>query len=211
MERPPDDREDTRALAEAAAAGDASAVEALLERYLPRLRAFVRLRTGPLLRARESSSDIVQSVCREVLENIGRFQHPSDNAFRQWLFKTALRKIGHRRDFYLAEKRDVLREVPITGSGEREEAGVAESQLFDVYRSFSSPSHHALVRDEIARIESVFDQLGDAEREVITLAHVVGLSRAEIAQEMGKSPGAVRVLLHRALAKVVDLLADPTD
>ncbi len=44
---------------------------------------------------------------------------------------------------------------------------------------------------------------------MITLAHIVGLSRAEIAQQMGKSEGNVRVLLHRALAKVSSLLADP--
>lgn len=40
------------------------------------------------------------------------------------------------------------------------------------------------------------------------LAHVVGLSRAEIAERLGKSEGAVRVLLHRALARLADVLAD---
>ena len=79
-----------------------------------------RLRAGEFVRARESSSDLVQSVCREVLANIGRFQHPSESAFKQWLFREALRKIVDRRDYWLAEKREVLREVPVTdGSGTR--------------------------------------------------------------------------------------------
>ena len=46
-------------------------------------------------------------------------------------------------------------------------------------------------------------------REVITLAHLVGLSRAEIALQMGKSEGAVRVLLHRALARMSAILSGP--
>jgi len=44
---------------------------------------------------------------------------------------------------------------------------------------------------------------------VITLAHLVGLARAEIAQQMGKSEGAVRVLLHRALARMAAILSGP--
>ena len=40
-----DERETSR-LAEAAARGEAGAVEALLDRHLPELRAFVRLRAG---------------------------------------------------------------------------------------------------------------------------------------------------------------------
>jgi DNA-directed RNA polymerase specialized sigma24 family protein len=39
---------------------------------------------------------------------------------------------------------------------------------------------------------------------------VLGLSRAEIGERMNKSEGAVRVLLHRALARVSELLAEPT-
>lgn len=203
-----EDERDTRELAEALARGDGEALEALLHRHLPELRAFVRLRAGGLIRARESSSDIVQSVCREVLENVERFRYPSDAAFKQWLFKTALRKLTDRRDFYLAEKRDVLREVPIDGAhGGGDGDGLAASRLLDTYRRFTAPGHRALVRDEIARVEAAFDELTEDEREVVTLAHLVGLSRAEIAEEMGRTPGAVRVLLHRALAKVVDRLA----
>jgi len=72
-------------MAEAAAAGDAYAVERLLDLHLPALPAFVRLRAGHEVRKHESSSDIVPSVCCEVLQNIERFKHPSPAAFKQWL------------------------------------------------------------------------------------------------------------------------------
>jgi RNA polymerase sigma-70 factor (ECF subfamily) len=193
------------ALIDQAGRGDRAALDQLLAHYLPDLRAFVRLRCGAVVRARESSSDIVQSVCREVLEHAERFKHPSELAFKQWLFVSALRKIQNRQEFYLAQKRDALREVPLetpTSSGSNEQG------LMRIYQNFSSPSRRAILREEVERIERAFETLPEEYREVITLAHVVGLSRAEIAEQMGKSEGAVRVLLHRALAKVSEVLAD---
>ena len=48
---------------------------------------------GPQLRAKESASDLVQSVCREVLGRLDRFQHGGEAGFRHWLYATALRKV----------------------------------------------------------------------------------------------------------------------
>ena len=52
------------------------------------------------------------------------------------------------------------------------------------------------------RLQRAFSTLPDEYREVITLARVVGLPHAEIAVKLGKSEGAVRILLHRALARL---------
>jgi DNA-directed RNA polymerase specialized sigma24 family protein len=43
---------------------------------------------------------------------------------------------------------------------------------------------------------------------VVTLAHLAGLSRAEIGEQMGKTEEAVRALLHRAKARLAILLED---
>ena len=193
------------ALVQAAADGDAQALDRLLEGYLPELQAFVRLRAGPQIRAHESSADIVQSVCREVLEHRGRFRFPSESAFKRWLFTTALRKISNRREYWTAEKRDERRAIPIAGPT-TSRASAAEERIFLTYSSFATPSQGAAVREEMERIESAFEELSEEHREVITLAHVVGLSRAEIAAEMDRSEGAVRVLLHRALARLAAVL-----
>ena len=53
---------------------------------------------------------------------------------------------------------------------------------------------------------TAFAQLPEDYREVITLSRVVGLSHGQIASQLGKSEGAVRVLLHRALARLSGLL-----
>lgn len=186
-------------LADRAARGDAEALRALLERHVADLRAFVRMRVGAELRRREESSDLVQSTCREVLQHAGRFQHANEAAFRRWLFTTALRKIADRADHWGAEKRAAAREEHLPSE-------VREEALSRCYASFTSPSQGLMAREEIERVERAFEMLGEEQREAISLAHVVGLSRAEIAAHMGKSEGAVRVLLHRALARLTELL-----
>jgi len=64
----------------------------------------------------------------------------------------------------------------------------------------------ALLRAEIARLEAAIDQLPDEQKEVLTLAHLAGLSRAEIGAHMGKTEEAVRALLHRAKARLSILM-----
>jgi len=199
--------DDTEALAERAARGDAKAVEILIQRHLPSLRAYVRGKLGPELRVLESVSDVVQSTCREVLAHGERFQHPSSSAFRRWLFTTAARKVSDR----LAEKRTLKRDAaPAVRIGAA--SGVDESRLLACYQRFSSPSHGVELEDELARIEAALDRLSEEQREVLLLAHMAEVPRAEIAERLGKSEVAVRSILHRALARMaLELGGDATD
>jgi DNA-directed RNA polymerase specialized sigma24 family protein len=80
-----------------ATTGDATALESLIERYLPQLHAFVRLRLGAL-RARESSMDIVQSVCRELLASRERFEFHGEDRFRAWLFTVIAEVMGRSEE-----------------------------------------------------------------------------------------------------------------
>ena len=60
----------------------AHAMALLYLEHLDDLRAFVRLKIDPRLRVRESGSDLVQSICREVLEDgvTGLLAPPGDAA-----------------------------------------------------------------------------------------------------------------------------------
>jgi RNA polymerase sigma-70 factor (ECF subfamily) len=180
---------------QSASSGDAAAIDSLLQRHLPRLRAFVRLRMGHELRVKESASDLVQSTCREVLEHIDRYQHQSEANFRRWLFTEALRKIKNRVAFYRAEKRDVGREVHDANAENVEE-------LLGAYADFATPSQALAFKERAAQIEAAFDRLSDEHREVITLARIVGLSHKEIGEAMGRSEAASRMLLYRAIAEL---------
>ena len=193
--------DDTLVLARRAAAGDEQALATLLSRHLPAVRAFVRAHMGPQLRAHESSSDLVQSVCRELLTHQERFQYPGEQQFLAWLYTTARRKISNRVRDLGRDKRDARREI----------GGLAESAMAELgaaYARVSSPRGRVLRAEEIARLEAAIDQLPDEQREVVTLAHLAGLSRAEIGAQMGKTEEAVRALLHRAKARLAILLED---
>ncbi|MFG0315962.1 MAG: RNA polymerase sigma factor [Planctomycetota bacterium JB042] len=182
-----------------AQAGDDGAADELLRSHLPGLRAFVRLRAGEVVRLKESASDLVHSVCREVLEELPSIEYRGEKAFRNWLFRAAERKIVDRARFWRAEKRDLAREASPAPGTDRDE-------LMRSYASIHTPSRDAIVREEVERIEEAFDRLPDHYREVITLARLVGLPHKEIAEEMGRSEGAVRILLFRALAELSDHL-----
>jgi RNA polymerase sigma-70 factor (ECF subfamily) len=197
--------QDERSLVDAAAGGDTGAVEVLLERHLPSLRAYVRLRAGAKLRARESASDLVQSVCRDVLQNLDRFRYPGESAFRAWLYATAMRKIADRAEYWGAARRDPAREAaPLPHAAH---SGADDQRLFDVYRgSFATPSQAAMGREALARIEEAFERLPEDYREVIVLSRIVGLSRAEVAGQMQRTEASVRNLLSRALAELAEHL-----
>ncbi len=192
-------------LAERAAKGDSAAVAELLERHLPALHAWIRLRCGPKLRALESSSDVVQSTCRDVIENLDRFVFPSEAAFKAWLYKTAERKIADRAEYWNAERRDPARLVrPHTPQDDG--GSVAPRDLSAIYATVCSPSEMAMGLEAQERIERAFQSLSDEHREVILLARLAGMSHAEIAESLSIAPGTARMRLFRALGELSERL-----
>ena len=193
--------EENQQLVMRASAGDREAVESLLNRNLPALRAWVRLRCGPMLRARESASDIVQSACREVLRDIHRFRWNGEAGFRAWLYQATARKIADRAEHWQAQKRDAAREVPLHGGGSD-----GDGEVLDVYRSFCSPSAAAAGREMMERIEKAFEVLDEPSRDIIVMSRIAGMSGAEVAKELGISEAAGRQRLFRALASLAEAL-----
>ena len=187
----------TQQLVAAAQDGDGGAADALIRRYLPVLRAFVRLRSDQVLRAREADSDLVQTACRQALQSLGQFEWRNEGSFRNWLFALALNKIRNHKNVLIAGKRDVRREVQGTAG---------DAALGHAYGTMLSPTQELVAREGVARIEGAIDALPETYREVVLLSRVVGLSSAEIAEQTGQSDGAVRVQLSRALARLAALL-----
>ncbi len=190
---------DLGSLVELATQGNGVAVDKLLQRFLPGLRGFLRLRAGKMLLDKESCSDLAQSVCRDVLENMDAFRYGGEAGFRSWLFTTALRKLADRYEYYRAAKRNAGREQPRDQHATIDELVAGYSPLF-------SPSQHAVAHEELGRIATAFSKLPDEQQQVILMARMMDLSRTEIAEEMGRSEGAVRTLLSRSLARLAEML-----
>ena len=182
----------------ASQAGDRTALEALLQRYLPRLSAFVRARLDPSLRARESGTDFIQSACREALAHADTFTYRGEEEFRGWLFTIALNKIRQRVEHFATQKR---------GAGGKA-APLPDSGVVDARATFNSPSQVAMGHELEERMQHALDQLPEEYREVITLSRIAGLSHTEIARHMNRSEGAVRVLLSRALLRLVAVMQE---
>lgn len=179
-------------------------LESLLLQQLPALRAYLRLKGGMLVRQLDTSSDILQSVCREILAHRDRFRHGSEEGVRRWMYATALRKVISRQRYHQAGKRHHGRAQALpTGSSLGSSA-----EILSCYASLVTPSRVAEAREELERIEHAFDQLTSEQRTVLLLAGIVGLSHEQIATELGKSEGAVHKLVARARAKLAMLLIE---
>jgi RNA polymerase sigma-70 factor (ECF subfamily) len=195
----------TADLLEQSVAGDAEALGVLVERHLPALRVFVRLRTGPLLRERESCSDIVQSVCRELLGDLEHFEYRGEGSFRAWLFTVALNKVREKGRFHRAQKRDVARGLS-AGSGQESRMTGEDALYTSLCCVEASPSEHAIGHEQNARIERAMDKLPEDYRQVLLLARIVGLPHREIAERLGRTERAVRSLVSRASVRLLAAL-----
>jgi len=184
-------QDDDHRLFEGATQGDRRALDQLLQRYLPQLHAFVHARLGKQMRARESSVDVVQSVCRELLSAREPFEFRGEDRFRAWLFTSALNKMRERHRRMHADKRDVGREV----DGSADEALLAVAHLL-------TPSQDAIGNETAAALRDSLDELNEDHREVVTLARLVRLPHRVIAEVMGRNEEATRQLLARAMLQL---------
>lgn len=178
----------TRELVLAAQSGDSSAMEELLLQHMSSLRAFVRMNAAGRLLARESRSDLVQTICREVLSDLHKMEYRNEGAFRKWLFTLASNKLRQKGRFHSAARRDLQREA--IGS---------EPDLLGDYARILTPSQHAISSESIERFESAFDRLSPDHQEVVLMSRILRHSHTQIAERMGRSELATRKLLSRAL------------
>lgn len=180
-------------------ANDEGALDALVARCLPRLHAYVRLHMSGPLRAREASLDVVQSICREVLEARESFVYQGEGQMISWLLTTAMNKMRERARFLGRQKRALARETP------------QDQVAPELYASLLTPSRSAVRHEEIEELESAIGKLTPDHREVLVLARIVGLPHKEIAKRMERTESSVRNLLGRAMTRLAGLLDAPKD
>jgi RNA polymerase sigma-70 factor (ECF subfamily) len=66
-------------------------------------------------------------------------------------------------------------------------------------------------RDELARILAGVTQLPDERREALIMRFALGMDNREIARAMGKTDGATKVLIHRAIKQLEEIVASPKE
>ncbi|MFL5683429.1 MAG: RNA polymerase sigma factor [Chloroflexota bacterium] len=181
-----------RALVEAAQA-DPARFEALYRKYLAQVYNFAFYE----LHDHHEAEDVTERTFLAALTNLARFEErarPSDgegaSTFRVWLFQIARNAVAERRRRSRRHPETVL------------EAAANVPAAIDIEGEVARNDDAAAAWRAVAR-------LPDDRRRAIVLRFVDEMSTAEIAGVLGRSEGAVRVLIHRALRTVARDLDDP--
>lgn len=183
----------------AAKGGDRHAYDTLFARNLPALAAYLRARVGGDLAQRESVSDLAQSVCREVLQDMSQLEFANEESFRAYLFLQASRKVVDRYRYHTMAMRSPDREQPMPTT-------LNAPELLGPLAQIVTPSRAAGAREELGRVEQALQQLPDNQREAVLLSRIAGIGYPEIARQLGISESAVRGLVARGLARLAALL-----
>ena len=182
LQSPDASESDEGRLVAAARAGDLSARDELIARYLQDVYA-VAFR---LLGERDLAQDAAQDAMVNALGALGRFR--GEASFRTWILRIAL---NSARSLL---RRDVRRrEVPIAAV--EEVAGVGED-----------PASRAVLLTEAERVRVALQGLPEKQRLSVSLRIEQGLSYAEIAQLIDSTEGAVRVNYHLGIKRLRGML-----
>ncbi|MGH7870034.1 MAG: RNA polymerase sigma factor [Candidatus Dormibacteraceae bacterium] len=175
---PPIDKtrgEDSRRLVERAKE-DPGAFAELYDRHFIQIYRFVYSRVRDQARA----EDVTSEVFMKALRGIGRYQD-TGRPFSAWLYQIASNAVA-----------DSFRSLrPTEDIEERHDLSDGKS-LEDL----------ASQRDQLRQVWVLVERLPRQQREAVVLKFQEDLKIEDIAETMGKSPGAVKLLIHRGINKV---------
>ena len=155
------------------------------------------------MRRKAEAQDVLQETAVYALKALPHTDLSQRDPFG-WLCQIAEQRIiDLHRKFFGAQKRAAHRESPLDAPA----GPTGERQLIDLLIvSLTTPSK-ALARDERARaLLAALATLPEESQTALRLRYVENLPSKEIARRLGKSDGAVRVLLTRTLDRLQKLL-----
>lgn len=168
-------------LLESAIDGDADAFGRLYDMHVDRVYRHVYYRVGNLADA----EDLTQQVFLRAWQAIHRYKKTAI-PFLAWLIK-----ISHNLvvDFYRSNKAITYLDLDFVPG-----------------KPSSNPEYMAEARFEQQQIRKAILGLPCDQQQVVLMRFIEGFSYSEIAASISKSEGAVRVILHRALVRLREIL-----
>lgn len=165
-----------------------SALEDAYVAYGPSLLAYLRRYVGP-----DEAEDVLQRTLLDAWRHASRYQ--PGHRFSTWLFT-----IAHRRAVDHARKAIRQRTDPVDGEQFAQRAATNDTAAEGINGVTSREA-----------IDALTAALPSDQAEVVLLRVVAGLDVQEVSQIMGRSPGSVRVLQHRALRRLARRLGSFSD
>ena len=198
-------------LLQALRAGDESAFMQLVEQYHPALVRLARL----FVREQAVAEELAQETWLAVLQGLQNFEGRS--SLKTWLFTILTNKAktrGQRENRTIAFTDLDHASASPTVDPDRFSDDSAEARLHHWAKGSAPgawegvPEEHLLADETTALIHETIETLPENQRAVISLRDVHELSSAEVCNVLGISETNQRVLLHRARARVRQVLED---
>jgi len=178
--------EDERELIKRAKDGEAEAFGLLYDYYLPKIYRFVLLKVSH----REEAEDLTHQAFLRAWENVEKYKDEGF-PFSSWLYKIARNAIiDHYRSTRHSKEEVTIEDV--------EELSDNEDLPLDMKLD---------QKIEIFRISTAIKKLKDVEQDIIIMRFVDDLPHEEVARAVGKSVSATKLIQHRAIKKIKELLA----
>jgi RNA polymerase sigma-70 factor (ECF subfamily) len=175
---------------ERAKRGDQEAFSWLFQKHQSRLAVFIRYHMSEALRRRYEIDDVLQELFLRAFRDLPHFEYQGAGSFLRWLFQITrhtLQDLARHED---RQKRQAEQETLLRSSASQCGVELAHSQ---------TPSRILFQRERVAQLLKNLDALAEAERELILLAKVEGLTIGEMSQLLGKGKTQISLSLHRAL------------
>jgi RNA polymerase sigma-70 factor (ECF subfamily) len=179
-------------------AGEVAAREQLFLRYHSYLKVIAQAQLGRHLRAKCAPSDLVQQTLMEAHRDFATFQGNHEGELLAWLRRILAHNLFNEARRFASRQRDAAREVSL----EQVCHGVEQSSLAlgrCLAAGAPSPSQLASQRESALHLADALARLPEDYQTVILLRVFEELSAEEVAQRMGRTAGAVRMLQMRAL------------
>lgn len=181
--------------------GDGDALATWMDQNRKALLRTLERKVGAGLRRKMELEDILQEVTARAVRDVSQVDFGEQDP-QGWIYQVMDRQIVdlHRYHFE-AKKRDAKREVSAdapVASSEGKQQGLANLLI----ASMTSPSA-AVSRDmRLLRVYNALEALPEEQRNAIRWRYLENLPSQKIAEKLGKTDAATRVLLSRAIRKL---------
>ena len=191
----------TDSLVGSIAEGDTAALGRYLDRCRPLILKHIVRRMGPALRKVTEPEDIYQEVSISAIRALSRTDLAGRDPFR-WICELAERRIvDSHRYHYQAGKRDRKKEVALQNGASHDGKAV----LIDVLALSVTTASQACLRDaRRLELQAAIATLPSLQQDALRMRYLEGRPTREISQRLGKTDGAIRVLISRTLRKLRD-------
>ena len=200
------DTDQATELVQLAVGGDRGALLKLLERTRRGLCDFVSRRIPATLRGAVDAEDIVQNTHIEVFRRVTSFEPRGPDSFGRWVRTVAVHKLRDSIRGHRAVKRGGGRAPVAEMPGGSADSMIA---LVDwVAGAEKTPSRVVARAEAVSAMRAAMEQLPVDYRRALWMIYIEGRSTAEVARELDRSEGAIRVLCHKARKRLQRMLGN---